>query len=101
MNKLNTLAQQLSQIALEKKSLEIKEGAIKEALLAEMHKENKEKETFEFGTVSVATRRTYVYSEAIKKLEDKVKIKKDEEVKTGVAEEKVTEYVMFREPKTK
>ncbi len=99
MNKLNTLAQQLAEIVSEKKSLEIKEGAIKEALLAEMHKENKDKETFEFGTVSVTTRRTYIYSEAIKKLEDKIKIKKDEEVKTGVADEKVTEFISFRESK--
>jgi hypothetical protein len=99
MNKLNTLAQQLAEIVSEKKSLEIKEGAIKEALLAEMHKENKDKETFEFGTVSVTTRRTYIYSEAIKKLENKIKIKKDEEVKTGLAEEKVTEFISFRESK--
>ena len=100
MKKINILAQQLAVIVSEKKLLEIKEGAIKEALLSEMHLENKDKETFEFGTVSVTTRRTYIYSEVIKKMEDKIKIKKDEEVKTGVAEEKVSEFISFREAKT-
>lgn len=92
---------QLAEIAAEKKELSIKEEVIKEAMLAEMKKEGKEKEQFEFGTVSVATRSSYTYSEAVKKLEDKVKIKKDEEVKLGVAIPSVTEYVVFRESKVK
>ena len=96
MNNLNKLAEELYQLNTQKKELETKEEVLKSMLLIEMGKVKKDKESFDFGTVSVGHRRTYTYSEAVKKLEDKVKIKKDEEVKQGVAEEKVTEYLTFR-----
>lgn len=96
MNKVQTLARQLADIAEEKKGLSIKEEAIKDLLMAEMQKEGVTKEQYEFGTVSVGHRRSYTYSDAVKKLEDKVKIKKVEEERQGIAVEKVTEYVTFR-----
>ncbi len=96
MNKVHTLARQLADTAEEIKSLKVKEEALKDLLKEEMHKEGKEKESFDFGTVSVATRKSYTYSDTVKKLEDKVKMKKVEEERQGIATEKVTEYVMFR-----
>ena len=101
MNKIETLASQLSEVAIQKKSLTIKEEALKDLLLSEMNKAGKDKESFGFGSISVGHRRSYIYSDVVTKLEEKVKIKKDEEVKLGVAEEKVTEYITFREAKTK
>jgi hypothetical protein len=96
MNNLNKLAEELYQLTTQKKELETKEEVLKGMLLIEMGKAKKDKESFDFGTISVGHRRTYIYSEVVKKLEDKVKIKKDEEVKQGVAEEKVTEYLTLR-----
>ena len=101
MNKIQTLAEQLSEVAEQKEQLSLKEETIKALLLVEMANAGKLKEPFDFGTVSVATRKTYKYSEAITKLEEKIKIKKDDEVKQGVAETKVTEYITFRKPSTK
>lgn len=96
MNKIQTLAEQLANAAEEIKGLKIKEEAIKGLLMAEMLKEGVTKEKYDFGTVSVGHRRSFTYSPAIKKLEDKVKMKKVEEERQGVAVEKVTEYVTFR-----
>lgn len=101
MNKIQTLAEQLAGTAEEIKSLKVKEEAIKGLLMAEMLKEGVTKEKYDFGTVSVGHRRSFVYSANVKKLEDKVKMKKLEEERQGVAEEKVTEYVTFRGPNEK
>lgn len=53
----------------------------------------------EFGKATVARRSYYTYSDAVTKLEEEVKLKKVEEVEKGVAEESVTEYILFKEPK--
>lgn len=101
MNKIQTLAQQLSDVAEQKEQLSLKEETIKALLLTEMASEGKVKESFDFGSITVASRKTYKYSEAIIKLEEKIKIKKDDEVKQGIAETKVTEFITFRKPSTK
>lgn len=94
------LASDLASIAAQKEELVLKEETIKNQLKQEMLLANKEKEQFEFGTVSIARRRTYQYTEAVKKLEDKVKMKMEDEKKQGLAIEKVTEFVSFRKPKS-
>jgi len=96
MNKIKTLALQLSEVALQKNELTLKEETIKSLLLAEMAKEGTAKESYDFGTISVGARKTYKYSDAVTKLEEKIKIKKDDEVKQGIAETKVTEFITFR-----
>ena len=101
MTKINTLSTELQSIALQKKELANKEEVIKAALLEAMHKEGLDKLTVEYGTISRGVRTSYKFTEAIKKLEDKVKIKKDEEIKKGLAEPKTTEYLSFRESVSK
>lgn len=101
MNKIQTLAEQLSEVSLEKEQLSLKEETIKALLLAEMSNSGLVKESFDFGSISVSSRKTYKYSDAITKLEEKIKIKKDNEVKQGIAETKVTEFITFRKPSTK
>lgn len=99
MSKLDTLSNELQAIALQKKELATKEEVIKEALLEEMAKANVQKVSLEHGTISKGSRTNYKFTEAVKKLEDKVKIKKDEEIKQGLATATVVEYLMFREAK--
>lgn len=94
--------QQLASTAQEKKQLEVKEKALKDALLEEFKKSNTEKDGLEgVGSFSIARRSSWVYSDVVSKLEDDIKIKKDEEQRRGVAEEKVTEYILFKEVKVK
>lgn len=99
--KIKILAEQLSNLALEKEELLSKEETIKTLLLVEMSNSGSVKESFDFGSINLSTRKTYKYSEAITKLEEKIKIKKDDEVKQGIAETKVTEFITFRKPSTK
>ena len=101
MNKIQTLAKQLSDVAEQKEQLSLKEETIKALLLSEMASAATDKESFDFGSVIRSTRKTYKYSEAITKLQEKVKIKMDDEVKQGIAETKVTEFITFRKPSTK
>lgn len=101
MSKLEQYAEELAQIASDKERLTNKEETIKELLLKEMKAEGRDKEKFDFGTISRGARRTYTYTEAVEKMKNKLKIKQDEEVKKGLATEKVTEFVSFRKPTTK
>lgn len=101
MNKIQTLAQQLSDVAEQKEQLLLKEETIKALLLVEMKNAATDKETFDFGSINLSTRKTYKFSEAIVKLAEKIKIKMDDEVKQGIAETKVTEFITFRKPSTK
>lgn len=94
--KIETLAKELAELAYQKEQLTNKEDVLKEMLLNEMHNTNSEKEKFEFGTVSVVKRSTYSYSDAVKKMEEKIKIKKEDEVRQGIASEKVSEFITFR-----
>jgi hypothetical protein len=88
MKKLNMLMQQLASAALERKLLEVKEKALK-------------KVPSDYGTFTIAHRTSYIYTEAVKKLEEATKLKKVEEEEKGLAEEKVTEYILFKEVKVK
>jgi hypothetical protein len=99
MNNINTLASELAVIALEKKQLALKEETIKNQLILEMKKVGTQKESFDFGSVSVGVRKSYTYSPVVTKLQEKLKIKMDDEVKQGVAEVKETEFITFREVK--
>ncbi len=96
MNNINTLARELSKIALDKKQLQLKEETIKNQLTIEMKKEGKKSEKFDFGTVSIGVHKTYTYSPEVSKLKDKLQIKMDNEVKQGIAEVKQTESIKFR-----
>lgn len=96
MSKLTTLVGQLASIALDKKELANKEEVIKDALLAEMHKENVTKVPSEIGTASITTRKSYTFTDAVKKLDEKLKIKKDEEIKKGLATITESQFVTFR-----
>lgn len=96
MSKLQTLAGELASIALAKKELADKEEVIKDALLAEMHKAGVTKEPTGYGTASITSRKTYTFTDAVTNLEQKVKIKKDEEIKKGLALVEVKEFISFR-----
>ena len=94
--------QQLASTAQEKKQLEVKEKALKDALLQEIKNEGKEKETLDgVGTFTIARRTSYKYTEAVDKLNETLKLKKVEEEEKGIAEAQITEYILFKEVKVK
>lgn len=79
--------------------LQEEEKVAKEMVLKEMQKEHLDKVKTDRATISIARRPYYTYTDAVKKLEDKVKLKKIEEQEKGIAEEKLTEYLLIKFPK--
>jgi len=72
------------------------EGIMKVAVMAELEKAGKTKETTDFGTFSKATRKNYSYSPKIETLEEKVKLAKLKEVEKGLAKVKETNYLIYK-----
>ena len=94
--------QQLASTAQEKKQLEVKEKALKDALLQAIKKEGKGKESLDgVGTFTIARRTSYTYTAVVDKLTEALKLKKVEEEEKGLAEAQITEYILFKEVKVK
>lgn len=96
MNNLYTkyveLEKQLAIIEEEKKSL-------REQILADLSKRGVEKDETEVGTFTVCRKTTWAYTDAAKKLKDKVKLAEIDEQERGKAKATVTEYIKFTEKK--
>jgi hypothetical protein len=99
--KLTSLMAQVAEAAMERKELEIKEKALKEALLVEMQKEGKDKEKNDFGSFTIKQYKKWKYSPAVDDLATKLKLKQADEQDMGIAECEVTESVAFSPTKTK
>ncbi len=77
------------------KELEGKRDQVKVEIIEGFHKEGIDKVESDFGRFTIANRTSYTYSEKVKTLETKVKLQKIKEEETGVAEPRVTEYLVF------
>lgn len=55
-----------------------------------------DKEQFDFGKFTKATRKSYTYSDRVKEMEENVAIQKIKEVEKGIAELKETTYLVFK-----
>lgn len=98
---LQNHAQELALLIAQSKEIEDKIAVIKTNMLAEMKADNLTTYKSDFGTVSFVTRKKYVYSDAVKKKEEEVKILKVEEEEKGIAQVSVTEFVQMNLPKVK
>jgi predicted nucleic acid-binding Zn-ribbon protein len=93
------LYKQYVDLEKEFKALEEKKQALRDQIVSAMRAEKIEKDATEFGTFTIAKKTSWTYSEAVKKLEDKVKIAKVREQEKGVAKSEVIEYLRFSEKK--
>lgn len=93
--------QQVAEVALQRKELEVQEKALKDALLAEMKKLGKDKEKTEYGSFLVKPYTKWYYSEATTAMAQALKIKQIEEQEKGIAAAEVTESLTFTPTKTK
>lgn len=82
---------------LEKKAEEIEKqrSELRAQIVEELQKEKVKKMESEYGTFTVASRVTYTYSEAIKKLNEKVKLAKVKEERKGIAKPTKTNYLVY------
>lgn len=65
-------------------------------ILEEMLANKEEKKKFEFASFTVGKRKSYEYTEEVKKLEDSVKSQKAKEVEEGLATVKETNYLLMK-----
>lgn len=83
-------------ITSELKALEEKREALRESIVQEMDREKLTKVESDYGVFSIAQRVSYEYTDAIKKLKEKVKLAELKEQKTGKATERITQYLYFK-----
>lgn len=81
------------------KEIDAQVTALKAELLADMQKRGETKVATEYGAFTVATRTSYTYTEAVKKLEEKAKLAKVKEEQSGKAQARVTHYIVYKEAK--
>ena len=79
------------------KALEEERDILREEIVSDFKKRKVEKEETAYGNFTIGHRINWIYSEVIKKLESKVKIAKDKEQKKGIAEQSITDYLLFKE----
>lgn len=94
-NNFEVLASRLEDISAQKEFLDKEEKVIKEALLDVLKQSKQTKVELQYGNLSIVSRTTYTFSDAIKKMEEKVSIKKEDEIKQGIATPSFTEYLRY------
>ncbi len=98
---LESLMSQVADVATERKELEVKEKALKEALLAEMKKEGLSKEQTTYGTFSIKPYTKWVYSDKLLAKKEKIKVEELNEQRQGIAVAEITESITFTAAKIK
>lgn len=88
-------------VKIEAKYIELsaKRDLLRSEILEAMKKENIDKDATQYGTFSRAYRASWQYTDAVKMLEDKVKITKKKEEESGKATKVESEYLRFSAPK--
>lgn len=91
------LLKKYAEIKRSKKELEEEEKLLKEQIEGAMEYEGKDREETAYGTFTLAHRTYWTYTDKVKDLEEKVKIKKVEEEEKGIAQPKEKAYLVFKE----
>jgi hypothetical protein len=92
---------QLATIQAQRKVLEAQEAEVKLAIMNEMEKHEVESVTNKYGKFTYSARRSWIYSEAVDRMMEKIKLAKLKEEKRGIATPKITNYLTFTPNKQK
>lgn len=76
--------------------LEDKKKTLRENILADLTAQGKDKDETEYGVFSVCYKINWVYTAAVKKMEEKVKLAKVVEQEKGKAKASETTYLMVK-----
>ena len=87
---------QYAEVSAQIKKLEAEKKGLSDVCLSKMKEDKQESFKNELGTFTITKRSYYTYSPKVKDAEDKVKLLKKVEEQQGIAEEKVSEGIMFR-----
>lgn len=77
------------------KLLEEQAKVLNDAIVDEMLGSDMTKATFEFGTFTICSKKSYTYSPKIKTMEENLKIAKNKEVEQGKAKVKESKYLLY------
>lgn len=77
------------------KQMEEQKQALRDEIVEGLRKEGVEKTETDYGTFTRARRVSYKYTDAVKKLEEKVKLAKVKEEQKGLAEPSEKEYLVY------
>lgn len=80
----------------EYKLLEEKRRRLREKIVISLKKDGVDKVESDFGSFTIAHRLSWVYSKAIGKIEEKLKIAKTKEQQKGLAKSSETEYLVYK-----
>lgn len=86
----------LAELIRTKNALEDEIALVKEKLINKFKANNLTSLKSDNANFTLAQRRTYTYSDAVKRLEEDVKLLKVEEEETGVADVRVTEFLAVK-----
>ncbi len=87
----NALLQEAQEVELMYKEFETRRIDVRARVLAMLAKEGVDRA----GGYTVSRRSAWIYTDAVKALEEKVKLAKVKEQQKGLAEEGTTEYLVF------
>ena len=99
--KMDSLMEQVAQVATERKELEVKEQALKEALLEEMRSAGLTKEKTDYGSFTIKPYTKWIYSDKLVAKKNKIKEEEINEQRQGVATAEITESLTFTAVKIK
>lgn len=91
----NALLQQLEKVESAYKAIELERTELRTKIVDMLKKESVEKAVTDFGTFTVGKRTVWAYTQAVKTLEEKVKLAKVKEQQKGLATEGTTEYLVY------
>jgi hypothetical protein len=88
--------QELAQLSAEAAVIDAKIKAVKLKLIDEFKAQNIKSYQTDYGNFTLTQKKSYTYTDEVKKLEEACKLRKVEEEERGLAEVKVSEFITVR-----
>lgn len=96
---MNNLFIRYAELEEQLEIIEEQKRELREEILADLTARGIEKHQTDVGTFTVCRKTSWTYTDAVKKLKDKVKLAEIEEQEKNKAKATVTEYIKFTEKK--
>jgi len=90
---------QYAELKLQAELLDEQMKSVKEQIMSDMRSRLVSSEKHDYGSFTIASRKTYKYSKNVELMEESVKIAKIEEVERGIADVEEINYLTFKSPK--
>lgn len=92
---MKKIYEEYAKVRAEKDELVFREEILKAEILDDLKKNNLKKAETSFGKFTIGSRKTWIYSDKIDELKEKLAIKQIREQEKGIAKAKETNYLVF------